>query len=177
MKHLIYLLFFAVFGLSTLSADGQAPGLPDLSPLPAKPLLIDTLTTRIKRSDLLKLELARKTLLELEFTDTDQVITTQQKVITECEQALQNVMSQSTKTIKTLQDSLSSTRKLIIRSSTTSEQVTTTVSQTSVHLSNFSSIIRDAKRFVWVQRLSAFGIGVAVGVVLPPAINLISKLF
>jgi ElaB/YqjD/DUF883 family membrane-anchored ribosome-binding protein len=176
MKLNLYLLI-TVLWVSLLPADGQAVRLPDLSTVQAKPLLLDTLTKTIKRSEYLQLELARKTLLELSFTDTDQVITTQQKVITECEQALQQVVSQSSKTIKSLQDTLSQTRQLIIRSSTTNERVTTTVSQTSVRLNNFSSIIKDAKRFVWVQRLTSFGIGVAVGVVLPPAINLLSKLF
>ncbi len=178
MKSFLRVLYsLIVFGLVTLSADGQALRLPALSPMEPRPLLVDTLTTTIQRSEYIKLELARKTLSELSFTDIDQVITTQQSVITECEQALNQVVQKTGQTIKVLQDSLSSTHKLVQRSTTTNEQVTTTVSQTRVRLSNFNAIIRDAKRFVWVQRLAAFGIGTAFGVLLPPGIKLITALF
>lgn len=164
-----------LFGLITLSADGQAIGLPVLSPIQPRPLVLDTVTFQIKRSEYVKLELARKTLAEFEFTDIDQLITTQQTVITECEQALNKVVDQNNRVVKTLQDSLSQVRQTIQRTIKTNEQVTTTVSQTRVQLTNFSAIIRDARRFVWVQRVGAFAIGVCAGIVIPNAIKLIQN--
>lgn len=156
------------------SADGQNVVLPVLSIQP-KAIQADTVKFIITRSELMKLELARRTLANLDFTDIDQVITTQKKVIDECEKTLTQVVETSSRTIKTLKDSLSATRSIIQRTTTTNEQVTTTVSQTHVKLNNFASIIRDAKRFVWVQRLGAFAIGAAVGVLVPVGIKLISN--
>lgn len=174
MKALIIIL--VLIRLSIMPADGQDIVLPVLS-LQPRPIKADTVTFVITRSELMKLELARRTLASLDFTDIDQVITTQKTVIDECEKTLNDVVKTSTETIKVLQDSLTATRSIIQRSSQTNERISTTVSQTHVRLSNFNAIVRDAKRFVWVQRVAAFAVGIGVGIILPPAIKLISSIF
>lgn len=174
MKRFVILCvgLFLLVGLVKTQADGQGIPLPILSSLPTRPLSLDT---TISRSEYLKLDLARKTLLGLSFSDSDQVIATQQSQLTDCEQALNQVVTGSKTTIKQLRDSLQSVTRTVQKTISNSQAMSTTVNQAQTGLTRFSGIVKDAKRFVWFQRAGALVVGIGVGVVLPSAIKLIAN--
>ncbi|OJW76294.1 hypothetical protein [Spirosoma sp. 48-14] len=167
MKHVLILCVGIVCsGLISLSVVGQGIPLPELSN-----------DTTLTRAEYLKLDLARKTLLSISFLDADQVIASQQAQLIECEKALEHVVNQSNKTIKVLSDSLQTISGTIQKASTATQSMSTGINQAQGKLSSFSGIIRDAKRLGWTARIGALSIGVVVGVLLPPAINLIKNGF
>ncbi|WP_080056712.1 hypothetical protein [Spirosoma aerolatum] len=161
-------------GLISLSVVGQGIPLPNLSSLPARPLSIDT---TISRSEYQKLDLARRTLLALSFSDADQVIAAQQAQLIDCEQAISQLEAKSHSTINRLRDSLQTVKGTIQKTIATTQATTQSVNQAQSKVSNFGSIIRDAKRLGWTARIGALSIGVVVGVLLPPAINLFKNGF
>ena len=176
MKRFLTLLCVGIVlsGLLTMVAVGQGIPLPNLSTLPIRPMASDT---TLSRAEYLKLDLARRTLLSLSFSDADQVIASQQAQLIECEQTVSRLESQSQTTIKGLRDSLQTATRLIQKVNTATSTLSTGITQAQGKLSSFSGIIRDAKRLGWTARLGALSIGVVVGVLLPPAISLIKNGF
>ncbi len=126
----------------------------------------------IKRSEYLRLELARSALLSLDLATVDEIITAQAQVIGECELALQRTVERTQGQTQTVRDSLAAARRLLVQAGAGVQRSGSRLGQSQLQVHDFGKLVDDARRFVWLQRVTAFGLGICAGVVLPAMIKL-----
>lgn len=135
------------------------------------PLLIKQLpapgvdSVLVSRYDLAKLEFARQTLLALDFTDTDELISVLKEQAALSEQGREQLMTLTQTRLRTQQDSIAKQDIRIKQLGTLLQHATGHVNSAGAALEQTETTVKVARRRMWWERIGSGLLGVALGIV------------
>ncbi|MBO0930380.1 hypothetical protein [Fibrella aquatilis] len=118
----------------------------------------------ISRYDLAKLELARQTLLAIDYTDTDELISILKEQAALSDQGREQLMALTQTRLRTLQDSLQRQTAALVAVSRRLERAGSHLGRDDWLLSQTAASLRRSRRRLWWERMGTGALGVALGI-------------